>query len=76
MTDETPEVDPLTLIEVVGGTPTAEDIAAAKAVVAGMLREGGEVDATPVHDRWSASTRVGRDTAERATQTWDEFTGQ
>lgn len=76
MSDETPEVDPLTLIEVVGGSPTAEDIAAAKAVVAGMLREGGAVDTAPARDRWSASARVGRDVAERATQTWDEFTGQ
>ncbi|MEN9741004.1 MAG: hypothetical protein RLZ72_1270 [Actinomycetota bacterium] len=76
MADETPEVDPLTLIRVVGGEPTPEDEAAAIAIVAGMLREGGVVDQAATRDRWSASARVGRDTAERGHQTWDEFTGQ
>lgn len=72
MVDETPESDPLDLIEVVGGEPTAEDIAAAKAVVAGMLREGGSVDRTTEADRWSASARVGRPLVEQGIQSWGE----
>lgn len=73
MTDETPEVDPLTLIHVVSGEPTAEDIAAAKAVVAGMLREGGAVDNAATVDRWAASTRTGRDQVEQGIHTWDDL---
>lgn len=73
MSDETPEVDPLTLIEVVGGEPTAEDIAAAKAVVAGMLREGGAVDGTSEIDRWAASAREGRPQVEQGIHTWDDL---
>lgn len=72
MPDQSPEVDPLTLIEVVSGSPTAEDIAAAKAVVAGMLREGGSVDAPEPADRWSAAVRLGREPLDRTTQSWDD----
>ncbi len=72
MADETPDVNPLDLIEVVGGTPTAEDIAAAKAVVAGMLREGGAVDSTVEPDRWTASARATRAAVEQGIQTWDD----
>ena len=55
MADETPEVDPLTVITVVGGEPSAEESAAAIAVVAGMLREGGTVDQAPPRDRWATT---------------------
>jgi hypothetical protein len=72
MTDETPDVDPLALIEVVSGTPTAEDIAAAKAVVAGMLREGGAVESSSGPDRWAASAREGRAALEQGIQTWGD----
>jgi hypothetical protein len=73
MSDETPAVDPLPLIHVVSGEPTAEDIAAAKAVVAGMLREGGSVDSAVTVDRWVASTRSGREQVEQGIDTWDEL---
>lgn len=55
MVNETPEVDPLTVITVVGGEPSAEESAAAIAVVAGMLREGGTVDQAPPRDRWATT---------------------
>lgn len=73
MSDETPEVDPLTLIDVVRGNPNPEDIAAAKAVVAGMLREGGAVDNEPRVDRWVADARSGRDLVERGIGSWDDL---
>lgn len=76
MSDDKPEFDPLAEIRVVGGEPSAEETAAAVAVVAGMLREGGAVDSVPARDRWSASARTGREAADRGSQTWDEFTGQ
>lgn len=76
MTDEIPDVDPLTLIHVTGGEPTAEEVAAATAVVSGMLREGGLVDVPVATDRWMVSARAGRDELHRGTQKWDEFTGQ
>lgn len=72
MSDTAPEVDPIALIDVVAGEPTAEDIAAAKAVVAGMLREGGAVDGGPSVDRWSSAARAGRDPLERGIQTRDD----
>ncbi|MFM6967853.1 MAG: acyl-CoA carboxylase subunit epsilon [Microbacteriaceae bacterium] len=72
MADETPEVDPLTVLEVVSGSPSAEDIAAAKAVVAGMLREGGSVDGHAETDRWSAAARSGREPLEQGIQSWGE----
>ena len=76
MADENSDVDPLTLIRVTGGEPTSEEVAAATAVVAGMLREGGLVDAPVPTDRWMVSARAGRDELHRGTQKWDEFTGQ
>lgn len=72
MSDQSPEVDPLELLEVVSGEPTAEDVAAAKAVVAGMLREGGTVDNTPETDRWTAAARTGRDSLHRGIQSWGD----
>ena len=71
-----PVVDPLTVITVTGGDATPEEAAAAIAVVAGMLREGGEVDAVPQPDRWSKSVRGGREAVEHGIDSWDEFTGQ
>jgi len=74
MTDENRDVNPLTLIRVIGGEPTAEEVAAATAVVAGMLREGELVDASVRTDRWMVSARAGRDQLRPGTQKWDEFT--
>ena len=74
--DVEPAVDPLTLISVTGGDATPEEAAAAIAVVAGMLRDGGEVDAVPQPDRWAKSARSGRDVVEHGIDSWDEFTGQ
>jgi hypothetical protein len=76
MADENSDVDPLTLIRVIGGEPTSEEVAAATAVVAGMLREGGLVDAPVPTDRWMVSARAGRDELHRGTQKWDEFKSQ
>lgn len=60
MPDATPEVDPLTQIRVEAGSPDVEQAAAAIAVVAGMLREGGAVEETDVADAWRASIQAPR----------------
>lgn len=73
MAEKPVERDPLDLIEVVSGGPSAEEVAAAKAVIAGMLREGGSVDATVTVDRWSESARSGRTTLERGIHSWDDL---
>jgi hypothetical protein len=53
-----PEIDPLTQIRVEAGNPTPEHAAAVIAVVAGMLREGGPVDADTFVDGWTRSVRT------------------
>ncbi len=74
MGEPTPEPNPLDLIEVTRGTPTAEETAAAKAVVEGMLRDGGSVDAARGADRWSESARTGRVRVERGIDAWEDLT--
>jgi len=61
MVEPTPEIDPLTQIRIVGGSPTAEQEAAVIAVVAGMLREGGAVDEDTSVDGWIRDTREPRE---------------
>ena len=60
MPEPTPEVDPLTQIRVEAGNPSAEHAAAAIAVVAGMLREGGAVEGPTGIDEWTRSVRTPR----------------
>jgi hypothetical protein len=60
MPDSTPEVDPLTQIRVESGNPKPEHSAAAIAVVAGMLREGGAVEEETHTDGWTRSVRTPR----------------
>jgi hypothetical protein len=60
MAEPTPEIDPLTQIHIVGGSPTAEQEAAVIAVVAGMLREGGAVEEDTSVDGWIRDTREPR----------------
>lgn len=74
MGESTPEPNPFDLIEVTRGTPTAEEAAAAKAVVEGMLREGGSVDSDRRTSRWSESARTGRVRVERGIDSWEDLT--
>jgi hypothetical protein len=60
MPDSASEIDPLTQIRVEAGSPTAEQAAAAIAVVAGMLREGGVVEEAKTTDAWRDSIRTPR----------------
>jgi hypothetical protein len=52
------DIDPLTQIRVEAGNPTPEHAAAAIAVVAGMLREGGPVEAETGMNGWTRSVRT------------------
>jgi len=63
-----PDLNPLTQIHVAGGSPTPEQEAAAIAVVAGMLREGGAVEVVKRVDGWTRDTRAPRDPV--AGRTW------
>lgn len=54
--------DPLAQIRVEAGNPSAEHAAAAIAVVAGMLREGGAVEAESSSDEWTRAVRTPRPT--------------
>ena len=74
--DIEPVVDPLTIITVTAGDASPEEAAAAIAVVAGMLRDGGAVDAEPQIDRWAKSARSGRELVEHGIDSWDEFTAR
>ncbi|PTW91283.1 acyl-CoA carboxylase epsilon subunit-like protein [Microbacteriaceae bacterium MWH-Ta3] len=62
-------------IRVESGNPTPEDAAAAIAVVAAMLVEGGAVDDPDTTYRWAASVRKGRASVQRGDTTWAGFTG-
>lgn len=55
MVDGTQGIDPLTAIAVAAGSPTPEESAAAIAVVAGMLKDGGSADDSDRPDRWADS---------------------
>jgi hypothetical protein len=68
MAAPTPEIDPLTQIHIVAGSPTADQEAAVIAVVAGMLREGGAVDEDTSVDGWIRDTREPRQSV--AGRTW------
>ena len=68
MADPAPDLDPLTQIHVVGGSPTADQEAAVIAVVAGMLREGGAVEEDQGVDGWTRDARAPREPV--AGQTW------
>ena len=61
MAEPAPDLNPLTQIHVAGGSPTPEQEAAAIAVVAGMLREGGAVEEDKRVDGWTRDTRAPRD---------------
>lgn len=61
MAEPTPEIDPLTQIRVEAGNPSPEHAAAAIAVVAGMLREGGAVEEDSGIDEWTRSVRSARE---------------
>ena len=74
MGDSNAEPNPLDLIAVTGGAPTAEEAAAAKVVVEGMLREGGSVDNSREPSRWSESARTGRVRVERGIDAWEDLT--
>ncbi|MEY4457462.1 MAG: Acyl-CoA carboxylase epsilon subunit [Actinomycetota bacterium] len=68
------EIDPGS-IRVESGTPSDEEAAAAIAVVAAMLVEGGAVDDPETADRWSRSVRRGRAQVSRGDTTWTGFAG-
>ena len=74
MIESNSEPIPLDLIEVTSGSPTVEEVAAAKAVIEGMLREGGSVESTRDASRWSESARTGRVRVERGIDTWEDLT--
>ncbi len=61
MDESAPERDPLTQIQILGGSPTAEQEAAVIAVVAGMLREGGAVEEDNGVDGWTRDARAPRE---------------
>ncbi len=58
MSSSDADIDPLTQIRVEAGNPTPEHAAAVIAVVAGMLREGGAVEAETGVDGWTRSVRT------------------
>jgi hypothetical protein len=58
MSDNLSQPERFDLIRIEGGNPSPEEIAAAKAVIEGMLREGGEVDKPVVGDDWSRARRA------------------
>jgi hypothetical protein len=60
MAEPQSDVDPLTQIRVEGGNASPDLAAAAIAVVAGMLREGGAVDEQPPADGWRNSILIPR----------------
>lgn len=60
MTKPQTETDPLTQIRVEGGNASPDLAAAAIAVVAGMLREGGAVDEQSTADGWRNSVLIPR----------------
>jgi hypothetical protein len=68
MVEPAPDLDPLTQIHVVGGSPSPEQEAAVIAVVAGMLREGGAVEEDKRVDGWTRDTRAPREPV--AGRTW------
>jgi hypothetical protein len=68
MAEPSPDLDPLTQIHVVGGSPSAEQEAAVIAVVVGMLREGGAVEEDKGVDGWTQDLREPRESV--AGRTW------
>lgn len=68
------EIDPGT-IRVESGSPSDEETAAAIAVVAAMLVEGGAVDDPDTADRWRQSVRRGRAQVQRGDTAWAGFAG-
>jgi hypothetical protein len=68
MAEPAPDLNPLTQIHVVGGSPSPDQEAAVIAVVAGMLREGGAVEEDKRVDGWTRDTRALRDPV--AGRTW------
>jgi hypothetical protein len=58
MSSSDAEIDPLTQIRVEAGTPSPEHAAAVIAVVAGMMRDGGAVEAETGVDGWTRSVRT------------------
>lgn len=68
MAEPAPDLNPLTQIHVVGGSPSPDQEAAVIAVVAGMLREGGAVEEDKRVDGWTRGTRAPRDPV--AGRTW------
>lgn len=76
MPENTAPEDALDQIRVVGGEPSAEHAAAAIAVVAGMLVEGGTVDAEPRGNEWDKSARAPRTVVDRTRDTWNNVTPQ
>jgi hypothetical protein len=76
MPENTAPEDGLTLIRVVGGDPSAEHAAAAIAVVAGMLVEGGAVDTDHSENEWEKSARAPRTVVDRTRDTWNNVSLQ
>jgi hypothetical protein len=76
MPENTAPDDALDQIRVVGGEPSAEHAAAAIAVVAGMLVEGGTVDAENRENDWDKSARAPRTIIDRSRDTWNTATPQ
>jgi len=76
MPNKTAPEDGLEQIRVVGGEPSAEHAAAAIAVVAGMLVEGGAVDAARRESEWDKSARAPRTTVDQTRDTWNTVTPQ
>lgn len=60
MAEPQTEIDTLTQIRVEAGNASPDLAAAAIAVVAGMLREGGAVDDQPADDGWRNSMLMPR----------------
>jgi hypothetical protein len=76
MSDNAAPEDALSRIRVVGGDPSPEHAAAAIAVVAGMLVEGGDVDAAHSEDLWELSARAPRTVVDRNRDTWNTVAPQ
>jgi hypothetical protein len=58
MSSSDAEIDPLAQIRVEAGNPSPEHAAAVIAVVAGMMRDGGVVEAETGVDGWTRSVRT------------------
>ena len=74
MADDATQAERFDLIRLEGGNPSPEHLAAAKAVIEGMLREGGEVDKPVRSDDWSRARRAPAEYSGRHRASWSNPT--